>query len=190
MQQNWQRFKDSFEKFIIQDLNKSLKSDIEVGTIFLTVIGLECLSGYFVGKPSNKETFISFINAFMPRYFPHAKAIYQCIRNGLSHDYIIKESEGQSFLFTRNRGEKHLIPLEGKPKWFYFNREQFALDFLDAQRNYFEQVDNDQELFERAVRRLKLRNFLDVFSYQFRTSFVNSEEIPDEYNGVTGTSRV
>lgn len=187
MNQDWQRFRESFEKFIVHDLKKSLEVDIEVGTIILTVIGIECLSGYFAGEPSNGQTFERFVRAFMPKYTSHARTLYQCVRNGLAHDYIIKELFGQSFLFTRNRGEKHLTPVERKPEWYYLNREQFALDFLDAQRDFFDQVNNSQDLLDKAMHRLNQRGFLDVFSFQLTTMFVDSDENRDDYTGVTGT---
>lgn len=188
MEQDWQRFRDSFEKFVIQDLKKALRADVEVGTIVLTAVGIECLSGYFVGKKSDDKTFKSFIDKFMPMYSSHAVTLYKCIRNGLAHDYIIKEdSEGKSFLFTRNRGEKHLIPVESKHGWFYLNREQFALDFLKAQNDFFNQVESDKTLFEKAMGRLNKAGFLEVFSFHPTTIFVDPNSDSHEHNGVTGT---
>jgi len=187
MKEDWRKFRDSFEKFVVRDLEKALSSNVEVGVIILTTIGIECLSGYFEGKPADGKTFKGFIDEFMPNYSTHAEAIYGCIRNGLAHDYIIKECEGKSFLFTRNRGEKHLEPVGNKLGWYYLNRESFALDFLKAQKHFFERVNQSQDLYNRAITRLNDRNFLDVFSFQGSTMFVDPNENSDEYNGATGT---
>lgn len=187
MMHDWHRFKESFEKFIVQDLKKSLNANVEVGVIVLTSIGIECLSGYFTGKESDDKTFSIFIERFMPQYSPHAVTLYKCVRNGLAHKYIIKEYEGKSFLFTRNKGDKHLIPVENKQGWFYLNREQFALDFIKAQKDFFQCVEVDEELQERAMKRLGDKSFLDVFSFQEDIVFIESGVDTDEYNGVTGT---
>lgn len=55
MKTDWQNFRDSFEKFVVQDLKKSLSAGVEVGTIILTTVGIEGLSGYFVGKPTDYQ---------------------------------------------------------------------------------------------------------------------------------------
>jgi hypothetical protein len=184
----WNDFRKSFDDFIVGDIQKSLEVGIEVGTIILTIIGIECLSGYFMGRESNPRTFRHFIHTFMPEYYSIADALYKCIRNGLMHDYIIKEFDGTSFIFTRNEGEKHLIPLESNPKWYYLNREDFARDFLIAQNNYFKQVEIDNELFKKANKRLKKRSFLAVFSFYQPTQFIGNEEISDGYFNSTGTA--
>ena len=186
MKEDWQKFRESFEKFIIRDLEKALNADVEVGTIIITVIGIECLSGYFAGRDSNGETFRNFIDEFMPAYSRHSKAICSCIRNGLAHNYIIKEVEGESFLFTRNRGEKHLIPVEDRLGWYYLNRESFALDFLKAQEKFFERVNDDEELCKKVIQRLDDKSFLDVFSFPPKTMFADPSRRKDEYDSATG----
>jgi hypothetical protein len=189
MEIKWYKFKESFEKFIIRDLEKALKANIEVGTIILTVIGIESLSGYFVGEKSNGKTFKKFIDTFMPAYSNHAESLYKCIRNGLAHDYIIKEYEGKSFLLTRDSGGKHLEPVYGNNGWFYLNREQFALDFLKAQKEFFLAVEKDVQIQERALRHLNKNGFLDVFSSHSEINFDYPSDETDECHSVTGTSQ-
>ncbi len=182
----WRKFRESFEKFIVQDLKKALNAEVEVGVIILTVIGIESLSGYFAGKKSDGETFKAFIDAFMPEYSAHTETLYKCIRNGLAHDYIIKEHDGKSFLFTRNAGEKHLTPVLHRNGWFYLNRRQFAIDFLGAQKHFFQELEVNDELQERALSRLNKKGFLDVFTFHVESIFVDSVNDEDEYNGATG----
>jgi hypothetical protein len=185
---NWHSFRESFKNFIVKDLEKALSAHVEVGTIILTIVGIESLSGYFVGKNSDDKTFMAFIGEFMPEYSSHAETLYKCVRNGLAHDYIIKEHKKQGFMFTRDKGEKHLMPVENKYGWFYLNREKFALDFIEAQKVFFEKVETDKEMKVKAMGRLKGRGFLEVFSFYPRSIFVDPTEETDEYNGATGTS--
>ncbi len=71
----WNGFKQSFEQFVVNDIRKSLGAGVEVGTIILTVVGIEALSGYFRGRKSDGETFKQFIQAFMPQYAKYAEGI-------------------------------------------------------------------------------------------------------------------
>ena len=51
-----QEFQKSFTNFVVKDVEKSLKGDLEVGTIILVVIGIECLSGYYVSQKQHLHT--------------------------------------------------------------------------------------------------------------------------------------
>ncbi len=75
MLHEWRIFRESFENFIVHDLRKSLEANIEVSVIILTVIGIESLSGYFVGKKSDCVTFTKFIEKYMPAYSLHGDSI-------------------------------------------------------------------------------------------------------------------
>lgn len=163
-QNQWAEFREYFEKFVVSDIEKSLNAELEVGTVILTVLGIECLSGYYSGKPTEKTHFVGFINEFMPKYAGYAQDIYELIRNGLFHDYIVKIDliTKRTFGFTRDAGEDHLIARPSNPKKIIINRVAFARDFLDAQRAYFERVESDQNLWDRAMTRLGKRGFLTV----------------------------
>jgi hypothetical protein len=161
----WAEFHKYFDAFVVDDINKALNVGIEVGTIILTTIGIECLSGYYAGKETKRKHFVKFMHDYMPTYGYYAEDIYACVRNGLDHDYVIKVNavSKNSFVFTRNAGEQHLCPTTQNPNFFYLNREQYARDFLEAQHNYFEKVEHDQDEWDRAIRRLKSqKSFLTV----------------------------
>jgi hypothetical protein len=67
-QQMLQDWKQSIEDFVISDIRGCLDRNIlEVGLIILTLVGIDCLGGYFTGKPSEQETFREFISS---KYFP------------------------------------------------------------------------------------------------------------------------
>jgi hypothetical protein len=147
----WQGFRESFQRFIVGDIEKALKASIEVGVILLTINAVECLSGYLVGQRSDETTFCTFIEVFMPKYKPHGCWMYKCVRNGLMHDYTVnlkkEDDQFHGFEFTRDKGERHLVPVEGKPGWMYMNRESLAEHFLDAQREYFKKAVNSRPTF-------------------------------------------
>lgn len=183
-----QAFQKAFTNFVVRDVEKSLKVDLEVGTIILVTIGIECISGYYAGKESNRQTFVNFTRDFLPIYAPHADNIYACIRDGLAHDYIIKDVRGKSFRFTRDKGEAHLTAVEGNPEWFYINREIFAQDFLAAQFAYFKELHTNIDLQKKAMQRLKKRSFLSVFPRdKAGIIFSDSSESDSDYALVTGT---
>lgn len=161
----WGEFHHYFNAFVVGDVTKSLQVKIEVGTIILTTVGLECLSGYYAGEEASRQHFTRFMTDFMPRYAAFADDIYACVRNGLAHDYVIKKNPatGRSFVFQRDHGEPHLSPAPGNPQLIHLNREDYANDFLKAQAEYFERVNADQVLWDRAICRLQgQRGFLTV----------------------------
>jgi hypothetical protein len=163
-QKLWAEFRRDFENFVVKDIQKSLDAEIEVGVIILTVVGIDCLGGYYAGDESKKEYFVRFTQTFMPSsYAIYAGDIYHCVRNGLVHAYVLNwKRSGRSFLLTRNQGEPHLIPVPNNPEVIYLNRETFARDFLVAQLKYFEQIESDQAMWDNAMQRLRSMGFLTV----------------------------
>ncbi len=161
----WIEFRQYFTAFVVNDVEKSLKIGIEVGSIILTTIGIECLGGYYAGEETKREHFVKFLQDFMPNYATLADDIYECIRNGLAHDYVIKENKQnqRKFIFTRDQGEQHLVTHPASSNVFYLNRETYARDFLKAQQIYFERIENDQSLWDKAMKRLhNQKGFLTV----------------------------
>jgi len=186
-QKQWAEFREYFEKFVVDDIEKSLKAEIEVGTIILTVIGIDCLSGYYAGKPTEKALFVQFINDFMPKYAAYALDIYECIRNGLAHDYIVKRNPTtrRTFGFTRDDGEDHLVARATDPNKIILNRVAFAKDFLEAQGNYFARVENEQLLWDRAMQRLSSRGFLTVLREEESVSSPTSATPPSSGSSIS-----
>ncbi len=166
----WQEW---IEKFVIEDIRKSLKapedSAIQIGLIILSLLGTECLSGYYVGKPADDKTF----SEFMRKYFPPAYSkydiqIYKSLRNGLLHDYVTKKIpiggvEINPFNLNGKAGEPHLMPVyPGRDYPVWFNRVSFATDFIEAWNKYVSDIYTDPNLLKRMVDRAKLRGFMSV----------------------------
>jgi hypothetical protein len=150
--QNWEEFKSNFAAFAVADIEKCLDADIQVGTIILTLTAIDTLSGYYAGRYSEKVDFINFMQRFMPSYASCADDIFGLMRSDLVHNYAIRKDGtiGSRFVLKGMRGEPHLIPTSN-PEIIFFNRVQFAEDFLAAQRRYFLQVETDELLWKNAI---------------------------------------
>ncbi len=155
-QQLLNEWKQSMENFVVNDIRGSLNRDVlEVGLIILTMVGIDCLSGYFTGKPADKTTFKQFVTS---KYFPaayHSLAddLFQ-LRNGLVHDYTSKNNK---FVFFRKEGDglPHLERFHNaEGESISLNREVLAKDFLTAWERYSSDVFRDRTLSEKALRRI------------------------------------
>jgi len=193
----WNEFRRYFTAFVVEDIKKSLQADIQVGTIILTTVGIECLGGYYTGKEADRVPFVKFMQMFMPSYAKYADGIYTCIRNGLAHDYVINEdkSTNLTFVFKGKCGEPHLSPVSANSSVIYFNRVNYANDFLEAQNQYFEKVENDPSLWGNAMKRLKnKKGFLTVRPLNMFVTASTEEPYPgtlakpSDTNRSTGTS--
>ncbi|MFO7681726.1 MAG: hypothetical protein R6X34_16910 [Chloroflexota bacterium] len=147
-------WKASVEKFIISDIQISLNHDfLEVGLIILTMIGIDCLGGYYVGKPADADTFKAFLESiYFPKPYHQMSADLFYLRNGLVHDYTSKNGK---FIFFRNQGDgaTHLQPYVGNQYPIVLNRQIFAQDFLAAWEMYSRDVFQRPDLAEKALKR-------------------------------------
>lgn len=146
------------EDFIVNDIRILVGTDrVQVGLILLCMIGIDALGGYLAGSQSNSsKTFVSFISTyFPPLYAPFADQIWK-LRSSLLHDYVTNENDN----FVLDHHEKpHLTPVtQGNPVWF--NRRQFALDFIRAWEDYALAVQSDASLQEKVKRRVRQRGIL------------------------------
>ena len=165
-QQVLQEWKQSVENFVVSDIRGCLDRDIlEVGLIILTLVGIDCLGGYFTGKQSEQETFREFISSkYFPLEYQNVAGELYVLRNGLVHDYTTKHNR---FVFFRRSGE-------GDPQLQSFdtdqgqavalNREVLARDFLRAWELFSDDVHTDQALAAKVIKRIKQagRGFLIV----------------------------
>lgn len=157
------RFKKSYYAFVVDDLKRAETANLQVGLIILTLIGIDTLGGYFCGAESDDGTFQKFIKRFMPAiYKPHAKTLYGFVRSGLLHNYVVGDRENRSrrYLLTGSKDEPHLQ--SRADSLVYFNRQAFAEDFFLAVDKYFFEVEHDVGLMAAALKRIRLKGFLEV----------------------------
>ncbi len=154
---------DNFKVFVLDDLRKAQRGGVQLGLISLTVVAIETLSGFYVGKEACRCTFESFVKRYMPKkYADYAQDLYACIRNGLLHDTIVKKVGGRTFYLTGKKGERHLETAEDGSGGVYLNRESFAEDFLKAAESYFADLERDTCLQENARKRIDKASYLVV----------------------------
>lgn len=160
------RWKQSIDEFIIQDIRKCVELDfLESGLIILALTGAECISGYFCGREADKDTFCEFLAS---KYFPGeyqelSRNIYECLRNGLVHDHTNKNNVFTLFRKVGDAPHLHRISTD-KGETITFNREVFARDLVRAWENYSGDVTTDRNLEHNFMKRIndKDRGFLVV----------------------------
>lgn len=169
-QEELHSWKTSMDQFVIHDIRVALQKDIlEAGLIILTLVGIESLSGYYMGEKADRDTFISFLQTdFFPKtYHTLAEDIYR-LRNKLLHDYT---STGDTVVLFRtedqahSHGLKHLHPIYPERQYpFCLVREKFSKDLLIAWDNFSSAVFSDKNLANNVLRRIQKtgRGFLIV----------------------------
>ena len=155
--QLWNEFKSNFERGALGDIQKALEARIGAGTIALTIVAMESLSGYHAGQHADRSTFEPFVRDYMGAYSALAGELYACVRNGLLHDYRLKTNGGRRFLITLGDGEFHLKPLLGDPSTTFLNSMALARDFLAAHADGLDQV---QALFAQVFDTAGTRNLV------------------------------
>ncbi|HVO70062.1 MAG TPA: hypothetical protein VMT24_08455 [Aggregatilineaceae bacterium] len=164
-----QEWKKDLEDFVITDIKKSLAANmLETSLIILGLIGTECVSGYFAGKPANQKTFVDFMDKYFPAsYVPYSELIYLSLRNGLLHDHTIKTIPAiwkePPFWLNREQDEPHLVPCKpGQSYPVWFNRHTFAGDFLAAWEKYLSEIAQSEDLRRKLMKRIQTRGYLKV----------------------------
>lgn len=153
-------WKESIEKFIMNDIKKCLDLDImETGLIILTLSGTECISGYYCGRKADDNTFIEFLNSkfFPEEYNKYSENIYKHLRNGLVHDHTNKNN---LFALFRNANDSpHLKTLSTTiGQRIFFNREIFAIDLLNAWEQYSNEIVDNPQLSLNFFKRINYRD--------------------------------
>ncbi len=168
----WEKW---FNVFVIEDIRKCLdlethnQPSLQIGLIILSLIGTEALSGYFAGQPADRTTFVPFVKQYFPRaYSPYAEQIYASLRNGLAHDYVIKDIQigtqaVSPFLLNGKENEPHLREVSPPaPFPVTFNRIAIAKDFLAAWKRYLSDLYSDPILLQKLVNRVNQKGFMMV----------------------------
>lgn len=186
-------WKESMEQFVIHDIKASLQKDVlEVGLIILTLIGIDSLSGYYVGEKASTQTFKKFIQtSYFPKSYHHLADDIYVLRNRLVHDYtstrdkiVLFRTEEQA----HDQGLRHLHPLRLTEKYpICFVRETFAKDFLEAWSRFSNDVTTDDKLANNVVSRVKKvgREFLVVKEIEAEPRTNESTHSGRNYTGGT-----
>jgi hypothetical protein len=96
---------------IFKDAINCIRVHSELSALFVALASVDYLSGFFTGKQSNRQAYISFMHSYFPlNYEPLVDTIYSQLRCGLMHNLVIAnpwKSQYKSFLIHPN-SQNHL----------------------------------------------------------------------------------
>jgi hypothetical protein len=163
-QEKVDKWKKSMEDFIVEDVRKAKRAELQVSLIILCLIGVEALSGYLAGDDATGDTFKSFLNKYFPRRYRRYAAEIYSFRNGLVHDNVTNARKKPNY-FYMNGGEEepHLKRVKRKQQYpLWFNRLEFSRDFLAAWDKFSTDVSTNERIYKKAMKRAKSRGYLVV----------------------------
>ncbi|MBI4732987.1 MAG: hypothetical protein HY781_12835 [Chloroflexi bacterium] len=143
---------------IFVEARNCLHADSELAALLLAIASVEYLAGYYVGKQSQRNDFISFLTAYFPdQYAPYYDAIYDQLRCGLVHNLNVMnpwKKNGIDFLIHPNSPNHLKLNDEGK---LIFSITLFLEDIRRAFWMYIHDVvekqGENQELVENFIKR-------------------------------------
>lgn len=131
-----------------------------MGAFILGSCFIDCLTSYYVGGDTTKIHFKDFVGKFLPSYDP--EKLYTDLRCKLVHNY----SEGGSYMFVDGHPEWH-GKWEGGSKKTFINLENFIDALRSAMEQYFQLLETDIDVHERAVKRVNTIGLLGITRGEF-----------------------
>ena len=154
-------FRPHFHTLIFEPINRLVasKEDVLIGYILMSCT-IEYLAGFWWGESVEvgviRQAYVGFINTyFYPRGRYNAKGLYDCLRNGLVHTFTIKN---KMYELTYDEPEKHLTT--GSHDCIVLNAANFRDDLFGAANRYFDHVETDSELLDKAFMRYERDGFI------------------------------
>lgn len=148
-------FRPHFDEWVEAPAKRMIAADDSVGVAMPAFIWLICaidwLAGYLYGGPTdnvNRASYIRFINEYFPKQKYDAQSMYEKLRCGLVHMYTIKDNR---YALTHRRPEFHLYLGDGGLE--VINLEDFYADWSFAKNSYFDAVERNSVLLEKAYNR-------------------------------------
>lgn len=115
---------------------------------------IDLLKEYYTDFSSG-DAYKEFVKKYMPKYNPDN--LYSALRSQLVHNY----TEGGIYWFTDAKPGKHFsTERNGK---ILLNLEDFINDIENAYFKFIDDIENDNEMFERAYKRMKSLKLLFSF---------------------------
>src|SRR5512145_1305790 len=147
-------FRPHFNKLVLNPIrNFQFKmDDMLIGFVFMSCC-IDYLSGFWWGEDREmgmvRQAYVGFINEyFRPRGTYNAKGLYDSLRNGLVHLFTIKN---KMYELTFNEPERHLTVSHNS--FIVLNASNFRSDLIDAANRYFDDVEKNPKLLEKAFQR-------------------------------------
>jgi len=74
---------------ILPDALKCLQVEAELPALLLALAAVDYLAGFFVGRQSKRQDFVSFMERYFPQqYVPLLENVYDSLRSGLMHNLV------------------------------------------------------------------------------------------------------
>jgi hypothetical protein len=157
----FQAFRPHFNCLVLDPIKRfPLEMDeMLIGFVFMSCC-IDYLSGFWWGESREigmvRQAYIGFINEyFRPRGRYDAKGIYDSLRNGLVHQFTIKN---KMYELTFGEPERHLTV--SHHNCIILNAGSFRNDLIDAANRYFDEVEKNPHLLDKAFQRYERDGFV------------------------------
>ncbi len=154
-------FRPHFNYLVLDTIKRhTIKiDDMLIGFVFMSCC-IDYLSGFWWGESMeigmSRQAYVGFINTyFRPRGLYNAKGIYDSLRNGLVHQFTIKN---KMYELTFDEPERHLTVSHNR--FIVLNAVSFCNDLIDAANRYFDEVEKNPRLLDKAFQRYERDGFI------------------------------
>ncbi len=150
--------KELFDKWIFRSIETSYAATAAknggtpLAAFILLSSAIDVIAGFYAGRKSLEEPglgrqYKKFITDYMPQYNP--EKVYRLIRCSLVHNFIV----GPNMALTHGNSSLHLKTLDGMD---FKNFEDFFENFKLAVKNYFNDVEQSDDLKRKFIWRFNL----------------------------------
>ena len=157
----FQDFRPHFNVWVIDPIRKLpfTRDFMLIGFVFMSY-SIDYLSGFWWGENRelgmSRQAYVGFINEyFRPRGLYNAKGLYDSLRNGLVHLFTIKN---KMYELTIDEPDKHLTVSHNN--YIIINASNFRNDLINAANLYFDEVEKDPHLLDKAFERYERDGFV------------------------------
>ncbi len=157
----FQAFRPHFNNWVLDPIKRFpfTREDMLIGFVFMSC-SIDYLSSFWWGESRelgmSRQAYVGFINEyFRPRGRYNAKGIYDSLRNGLVHLFTIKN---KMYELTIDKPERHLTVSHNN--YIILNASSFRIDLIDAANRYFDEVEINPQLLDKAFQRYERDGFV------------------------------
>jgi hypothetical protein len=151
-------FRPRFDGWVIGPIDRLVHTpDALIGFIFMAC-AIDYLAGFWWGKSTKGQgepAYTGFIDAYFPKGRYDAKGLYDSLRNGLVHMFTIKNKK---YGLIHNEPGFHLKTDQNGQ--IILNAGDFRDDLVAAKERYFDDVEKNPNLLDKAWDRYSRDGFL------------------------------
>lgn len=155
-------FRPHFDEWVIAPAARMIAMPEGMPAFIWLACTIDWLAGFWWGKSTKnvvKKAYTGFIKEYFPINSYDPEALYDSLRSGLVHMYTIKHKK---YALTHQHPEIHLKP--NREGYELLNLEDFFQDLIMAKNKYFDAVERDVMLLDKAIERHTRDGFLGLVS--------------------------